>query len=115
MINFIALLWVFLGTIFSSLGSLFFKKGSSKFNFNILSQIRNIPLILGFLFYFFGAFLYIVGLSMEKLSVLFPLTALAYIWVLVLSIFFLKEKVTFRRWLGVFFIFSGIFLITFFS
>ena len=43
---------------------------------------------------------------------IYPMTAITYIWTLVLSALFLQEKITLRKLLGVAFIVFGVFLLT---
>lgn len=61
----------------------------------------------GFLFVF-GAALMILALKLEELSVLFPLTSLTYIWVMLLSRRYLKERLDRYKVLVVAFIVLGI-------
>ena len=53
----------------------------------------------------------ILSLRGGEVSVLFPIIATSYIWVSFLSVFFLGEKMSFFRWLGVVSIVLGISLI----
>lgn len=106
---------ILIGTITSALGSYFLKKGAGEFNFNLLFQIKNLNLIFGFGLYFFGTILYLFVLSKEKLSLVYPLTSLTYVWIFLISKFVLKEKINFISLLGLLFIFVGIFFIVGFT
>ena len=53
----------------------------------------------------------IIGLRGGELSVLYPLAATGYIWVSLLSVKLLKEKMSLFKWLGVSVIIAGITLI----
>ncbi len=114
-INLLAVSLVVIGTITGSFGSLFLKKGAEAFNLNLLKQLRNKNLIFGCLLFIVGTVLYIPALSMEKLSILYPITSLTYIWVALLSVRFLKEEMNLHKWLGITLIIIGIFLISYFS
>jgi uncharacterized membrane protein len=58
-------------------------------------------------------FLWLTILSWFKLSLAFPLTALAYVIVAVLSYFMLNEKLFLHNYLGIVLIAFGIFLLLF--
>lgn len=51
-------------------------------------------------------------LSKIDLSVAVPIASFSYILVPVVSIIFLHEKITFFRWLGIFFILTGVILVS---
>lgn len=106
-----AILLVFIGTIIGSFGSLYFKLGAKDLNFNIKKQLKNYRLMLGFLLYGTSAIFYIIALRGGELSVIYPLVSLAYIWVILLSIKILKEKMNLLKWLGIGGIALGVFFI----
>ncbi len=115
MINWFAILLVVIGTLIGAVGSVFMKKGAVKFNFNPLDQLRNTNLQAGMVLFFISAIVYIYGLSLERLSLIYPLTSLTYLWVAFLSARFLGEKMSPRKWLGILLIVIGIFMITYFA
>lgn len=104
-----------LGTITGAFGSLYLKKGAEDFNLNILEQIRNKSLITGISLFVLGTLLYVYALSLERLSLLYPLTSLSYIWIALISEKFLGERMNKHKWLGILLIILGIFLVTFLS
>ncbi len=99
---------VILGTLIAASGPILFKKGSDKFTANPIKLIRN-PLILltnwrvigGCSLFLAAAFLFIPALRGGELSVLFPVISLQYVWVSLLSIHFLNERMNFLKWLGI--------------
>jgi len=99
---------VILGTLVGAFAALLFKQGSKKVSFNIKSFIKNKKLMLGFLFYGISTLIFIPALRGGELSVLYPLVATSYIWVSLLSIRFLKEKMNLWKWLGITFILLGV-------
>lgn len=107
-----------LGTIIGAWGPIFFKKGSKKFTLNPIRIIKN-PLILlknhyiilGCILYLVSSFVFIPALRGGELSVLYPTVSLAYVWVALLSIKFLGEKMNPAKWLGIAFIITGVTLI----
>lgn len=102
---------VLLATSLGSFGPLFLKKASSNFQFNFKTLIKNYNLILGVFFYGLGTILFLPALKAGELSVLYPLVALSYVWVSLLSVKFLNEKMNMIKWLGVALIIVGVSLI----
>jgi uncharacterized membrane protein len=91
------------------------KKGSAKFNFRIVEQLKNYYLMLGIILYILGAAFYIYALSLERLSALYPFASLNYLWVALVSIRFLGEKMNIYKWAGIILIILGIILSTYFA
>jgi len=106
-----AIVLVLIATTLGSFGPLFLKKASSTLTLNLKNIITNKNLILGLFFYAVGTILFIPALKGGELSVLYPLVALVYVWVSLLSMKFLKEKMTMLKWLGVLLILIGVSLI----
>lgn len=115
MLNALAIILVLIGSFIGTFGSLYLKKGAKHFNFNILKQLKNKHLILGIFLFVLSSVFYIYALSMERLSLLYPLTSLTYIWVALVSIKFLRERMNKHKWLGIAMIILGIFFVTYFS
>ena len=111
MTKILVIMLIVLSTITGALTSLFLKKASKKFNFNILKQFKNWNLYGAVLMYVIGTISYIYALSLEKLSIIYPLTSITYIWVYLLSHNILKEKISLRKWFGMTLIIIGILLI----
>ena len=111
--NLIALIIALLTAITGSFGAIYLKKGSASFNLSILSILRNKNLITGGLLYLISLIVFIFALKLEKVSLLYPIVATAYIWVSLLSIFMLKEHMSKLKWIGIFFIVLGVSLIGF--
>ena len=98
-------------TLLTASGQLFWKFGSEKLEFNILSIITNVPLLIGLGLYAIGGILLIISFKGGEVTTLYPIIATGFIWVSFLSIYFLNEAMTFFKWLGVFTIITGIILI----
>jgi uncharacterized membrane protein len=94
-------------TLFTATGQFFLKKGSATIAFNLSALLTNIPLLLGIFLYMIGAVLLIIALKSGELSVLFPFVALSFVWVLLLSLFFLGEKVSVLNVVGIVCIMAG--------
>ena len=110
---------VLLGTFIGAFGALFLKKGSQTLTLNFKKIKFNLKFILKILQLFLGLFLYglatvpfIIAIKGAELSILYPIVSASYIWVALLSIIFLKEKMNRFKWAGIFIIIIGIVIIT---
>ena len=106
-----AIVLVLVATSLGSFGPLFLKKASGKLTWNIKNIISNRYLLIGLSFYAIGTILFIPALKGGDLSVLYPLVALVYVWVSLLSVKFLKEKMNRLKWIGISLIILGVALI----
>jgi multidrug transporter EmrE-like cation transporter len=102
---------VFISTLFTSFGQLLWKIGSANFKLDLLSVITNYHLIGGFALYGIALGLLLLGLRSGELSVLYPVIALSFGWVVILSYFFLDESLGLPRIVGVAAIICGIIFI----
>lgn len=102
---------VIFGTLVGMFAPILLKKGSVDFNRNLLSQLSNYNLISGVVLYVLSAVIFIPALRGGELSVLYPLVSINYVWVSLLSIKFLGEKMNKFKWFGIFFIILGVSLI----
>ncbi len=104
-------------TFIGALGSLFLKKGAMSLQIRFswsgaVAVLKNGKLLLGIVLYVCSAIVFIYLLRFNELSVLYPLTALSYIFVTILSIYALREPMNRYKWLGIGFIILGIVLVT---
>ena len=106
-----AVFLVVFGTIIGAFGALLFKIGANKLKFHIKHIIQNYILISGIVLYVLSAVFFIIALKFGELTVLFPITAVSYIWILLLSKKFLNEDINIYKILGIIFIVAGISLI----
>lgn len=109
-----------LGTLIGAWGPIMFKKGSSTFTINPKVILRNPMILLKNYYVIFGCFLYatsafifIPALQGGELSVLYPLVSLSYVWVALLSMKFLGERMNKIKWAGIALIILGVSLIGF--
>ena len=91
-----------------ALGSLYLKRGANRLSSNIRFVIFNINLIKGILIYGIATIAFIPALKFGELSVLYPFVALTYIWAILLSKKYLKEKINYFKWIGVILIIIGV-------
>jgi len=99
-------------TLFTAAGQLFFKYSSQTFEWNISSLITNYNLILGFVLYALGAGLLIIALKFGDLSVIYPFVSLTFIWVMIISVWFLGEKLNNFKFGAIIFIIFGVVMIS---
>ena len=87
-------------TWFGAFGGFLLKKASS-YNFKVEKNKMLMWLMIGVCFYGSAAILNIVALHYLPYTIVFPLTAVTYIWTMVLSYFLLKEHISKRKLTGV--------------
>lgn len=105
------LLYLIPGTISGGYGSLYLKKGSEKFTLNIKKWKDNLELVFGVFLYGVSTIFYLFALQYGELSVVYPLTSLSYIFISVLSIYYLNENMNKNKWMGIILIILGSFLV----
>lgn len=98
---------VLLGTILGSSGPIFLKKASNQVHRN-LKSLFNWNFVFGVGAYGLGTVLFIPALKGGDLSVLYPLVSVTYVWVSLLSVKFLGEKMNTKKWMGIGFIILGV-------
>ncbi len=115
-------LWLLIPAIlFSTTGELFFKMGMNRiggFEFSgralgaVLPRVLRNPFIwLGFVGFGLGALFWLAVLSRVPLSIAYPILALSYFVVVIEARLFLRERVTWRRMLGVTIIVIGVVIV----
>ena len=102
-----------LATLTGAFGPILLKKGSSRKLSNIGSLITNYYLIGGVSLYAIATIVFIPALKGGELSVLYPFVALTYVWVSLLSVKFLGEKMNLMKWFGITSIIIGVSFIGF--
>ncbi|MFH1386481.1 MAG: hypothetical protein ABIH50_02325 [bacterium] len=116
------LFWIFIYTFILALGQILLKLGMNRLagfplqNFKdvlllLPALLKNPYLLIGTGLLAASFFLWLVILSWFKLSLVFPLTALTYLFVALLSYFMLGEKLFLQNYAGIFFIALGIFFL----
>jgi uncharacterized membrane protein len=86
--------------------------GQIGFNFNQMLTTFTNPLVLGGLvFYGVSLILWLVVLSKEQLSFVYPMVAFSYLVTMILAKLILKENIPLLRWFGLGFILFGIILV----
>ena len=99
---------VALNTGLTSLGQILYKIGSDQLVFTLAGLLGNGPLLLGFFIYIVSACILVIALKYGELSVLYPIIALSFVWVNILSTKILNEHLTLLKWVGICFIILGV-------
>ncbi len=111
MIDITFLFFLIPGIFIGAFGSVFLKKGSNKLVFKLDEIIKNWQIFLGLFLYGVSMLLYLPALKLGNLSVVYPLSASNYAIVALLSVKFLNENMSLRKWVGISFIIMGSFLL----
>ncbi len=98
-------------TLLGACGALLLKIGAAAFSFHPARLIRNWQLLAGITLYVLATALFIPALKGGELSVLYPLISLSYVWVSLLSVRFLRERMNRWKWTGIIFILLGVSII----
>ena len=95
-------------TLVGAFGPILLKKASARKLSKISSLIKNYYLFGGVLLYAIGTMMFISALKGGDLSILYPFVSVTYIWVSLLSVKFLGEKMNKYKWIGITFIILGV-------
>lgn len=104
--KFLLILIIILMTLLGSFGGFFFKKSTG--GITIVSIIKNKFLYIGGILYVAAAVLNIIVLKYMPLSIVLPMTAITYIWSMIISRIILKEKITIFKLAGMISIIIGV-------
>ncbi|MBT6774711.1 hypothetical protein HOA91_05070 [Candidatus Woesearchaeota archaeon] len=109
MVNLLALAIIFVGSFIGATGTAVMKNGTNKYTFKKL--LFSIDFWDGLFLYIIATVFYLIVLSMEQLSVVYPLVSLTYIWTTILSVKYLGEKMNKWKYFSLTGIIMGIVLI----
>ncbi len=100
---------VFLCTILGAAAQILMKKGSTQMDhFDVMQIVTNVPLFFGYALYGINTVLLMFALRDGELSKLYPIIALTYVWVTVLSMYFFNESLTLWKGIGIAIIVAGV-------
>ena len=103
-----SLLLVILATLVGAFGPILLKKASAKKLSQFRALLANYHLFSGVFLYALGTILFILALRGGELSVLYPFISLTYIWVCLLSMKYLGERMNWQKWAGIGLIILGV-------
>ncbi len=102
--------FVLLMTLIGAIGAFFFKRSTQKADG--LWQLFRIPsFFCGAGLYVTSALLNVVLLRFMDYTILYPMTAITYIWTLIISALFLREKITKGKIAGIILVCLGVFIL----
>lgn len=107
----IAVIFTSIGQILQKIGSGRIKREHLKIGIKSVFVFFNPFIFIALIMLFFATVFYLLALSKLPLSIAYPMLSSGYILVVILSKIFLKEEVSLKRWIGVFVIIIGIFII----
>lgn len=109
--DYIAVLCVFISSFLGAFGSFFFKRASTELSLSLRIIIQNYALFLGFSLFGLSSLVYLFALNLSKLTVIYPISSLSYVWSLFIGRYLLQEKIMPLKIFGVIFITIGIAII----
>jgi multidrug transporter EmrE-like cation transporter len=96
-----SILLVFSCTVLGAFAQILMKIGMTHFHATPLALITNYPLVAGYTLYGINTLMLVLALREGELSMLYPIIALTYVWVTLLSYLVLKEPPNFYKNLGI--------------
>ncbi len=102
---------VILSTLIGAVGPIMLKVGVHEIKMSFINIIKHPKIIFGAFMMVVSAGVYIMALKGGELSVLYPYASLSYLWVTLISKFYLKEEINKQKIMGIALIILGIVLI----
>lgn len=103
-----SILLVFSCTILGAAAQILMKIGMTHFTPTINGLLTNIPLLLGYALYGINTVMLVLALQHGQLSMLYPIIALTYVWVTLLSYGLLHEQPNWYKNAGITIIVAGV-------
>jgi len=104
----IAIFLIIFSTLITASGQFFLKKGADNLQYEIMKIVSNYLLIIGLVLYAIGAVILIFALKNGELSVLYPIYSTSFVWVILISYFFLNEIINIWKIAGIILIIGGV-------
>lgn len=100
---------VFICTVLGAAAQVLMKIGGTQLqHFEVARILNDLPLIAGYALYGINTVLLMLALRDGELSLLYPVIALTYVWVTILSVFFFHEEVNLMKVAGIAIIMGGV-------
>jgi multidrug transporter EmrE-like cation transporter len=100
---------VFSCTILGAAAQMLMKIGLSRPNYlGLVGLLTSLPLLAGYSLYGLNTVLMVFALRDGELSILYPIIALTYVWVTILSVLFFHESMNVFKLLGVAVVVTGV-------
>jgi uncharacterized membrane protein len=101
---------LFAGTVFAAFGQVLFKIGAT--GRDSLFDFINVWIIVGLTSYVISTVFWIYSLSKAQLTLVYPFTALTFVFVYLIGVFVLGETTSVKALIGVASVLAGLFLIS---
>ena len=95
-------------TVLGAAAQILMKTGMSHFTPTLMGILTNVPLVLGYVLYGINTLMLVLALRHGELSMLYPIIALTYVWVTLLSYGILHEQPNWYKNLGITVIVIGV-------
>ena len=102
---------VFACTILGTFAQLLMKSGMEHSKLELMAILTNLPLLAGYTLYGINTVMLVMALREGELSVLYPIIALTYVWVTLVSYIHLHEPPNIYKNVGVLAIMAGVVVI----
>jgi multidrug transporter EmrE-like cation transporter len=99
---------VFACTILGAAAQILMKTGMTHFEPRLAAILTNVPLIAGYALYGLNTLMLVLALRDGELSLLYPVIALTYVWVTLLSYWLLAERPNVLKNVGIAVIVIGV-------
>ncbi len=106
-----ALFGILLCTVLISVSQILWKIGIDSEAPTFFHKLLNFNVILGGIFYFMAAGGLVASFRDGELSVLYPIVSFSFIWVSIMSLFFLDETLSMINWFGIILVVCGVSII----
>ncbi|HTS30552.1 MAG TPA: EamA family transporter [Bryobacteraceae bacterium] len=103
-----SVLLVFSCTVLGAAAQILMKTGMAHFDPHLPALLTNFPLIAGYFLYGVNTLMLVLALREGELSMLYPIIALTYVWVTLLSYWLLHEPPNLYKNLGIAIIVIGV-------
>jgi undecaprenyl phosphate-alpha-L-ara4N flippase subunit ArnE len=104
----LSIIFAILSSVCAALGQIGLKFGSMRLTKKMSELMENYALLTGLVFYGLSTILFVIALRGYQLTVLYPIASLNYVFVNLLSIKYLDEKMNKYKWAGVLLVIIGI-------
>lgn len=99
------MMWVYIAQVFNAIlgamGAFFLKKGTRK-------SLINTFIPVGIFLYGVSAVFFVILLKFAEVSILYPMTSMAWVWSFFLARYYLGEKITIEKQMGLGLIILGV-------
>jgi drug/metabolite transporter (DMT)-like permease len=99
---------VFLCTVLGAAAQILMKVGMAHFTPTVMGVATNVPLVAGYALYGINTLMLVLALRHGELSMLYPIIALTYVWVTLLSYGILHEQPNWYKNAGITIIVVGV-------